>query len=105
MRRIDAHLYTLGSYRRDDKDLAKFFVQFERMALRPADAAMPMAEFCRAIGVEGPEAITAEMHPRPKLYSTVIYMDDEIRIQIGMLGGHYVLRKSGDPMVTLAFAA
>lgn len=103
--KVDSHLYTLGSYRRDEKDLSKFFVQFEPMALRPADGAMPMQAFCAAIGVDGPHAITAEMQPRPKLYSSVIYMDDEIRVQIGMLGGHYVLKKSRDPMVTLAFAA
>lgn len=96
--------YTLGWYKRGE-DPDRFYVEFDKFLIRPEDEAMSLADFAKAIGVDGPEQLQAEMSPRAKLYSTIVYMDDDIRIQLGQLGGHYIMRRTGEPMVTMVLAA
>jgi hypothetical protein len=37
----------------------------------------------------------------PRLHSDVVYLDDDLRINIGSFGGLYVLRRSTDSAATL----
>ena len=44
--------------------------------------------------------MVAEMKP-PRVSSDVVYLDDEIRINLGSLGGMYLLRRSTEPPFSL----
>lgn len=92
--------YTFGRYKRGENP-DRFYVEFESFAIRPKDPAMSLADYAKAIGVDGPEQLQASMDVAPKLYSTIVYMDDDMRIQLGQLGGHYILRRTGRDMVTM----
>ena len=37
----------------------------------------------------------------PKLSSDVIYLDDALRINVGSLGGLYLLRRSDEPAISI----
>lgn len=96
--------YTLGRYRRGENP-DRFYVEFDSFMVRPKDKSMSLDEYAAAIGVDDPAKLHAEMDIKPKLYSTILYMDDDIRIQLGQLGGHYIMRRTGQPMVTMNLAA
>jgi hypothetical protein len=102
-RKIPAHHFSLAAYRRRDENLDRFFVDFGGFTVVPADPAMSMAEFAAAIGVEDPALLSHEMTPRPKLWSHIAYMDDDLRIQLGQLGGHYIMRRTDLPMYSIEY--
>ncbi len=96
--------YTLGRYRRGENP-DRFYVEFDSFMVRPKNPSMSLDEYAEAIGVEDPALLRAVTDVKPKLYSTIVYMDDDIRIQIGQLGGHYIMRRTGKPMITMDVAA
>jgi hypothetical protein len=100
-RRVPALQYMLATYRRREENLDRFFVEFQGLATVPADPAMSMPEFAAAVGVGDPSLLACELKPPTKLWSHVAYMDDDLRIQLGQLGGHYVMRRTGLPMYSL----
>lgn len=94
-----------GTYRQKEENPDRFFVEFTRVAIYPADLEMGLDEYCALTGIESPAALFADMNPAPKLWSHVAYMDDTMRIQLGQLGGHYVLFKTNEPMLSLTHPA
>ena len=66
---------------------------------------MSLDEYCAATGIEKPEDLSASMTPSPKLWSHVAYMDDDMRIQLGQLGGHYIMFRTDRPMYSLEHAS
>ena len=48
--------------------------------------------------------LSATLSPSPKLWSHVAYMDDEIRIQLGQMGGHYIMFRTDLPMYSIQHA-
>lgn len=102
-RRVPSHHFSFAAYRRREENLDRFFVDFGGFSVVPVDPAMSMQEFAAAIGVDDPALLSHQMTPRPKLWSQVAYMDDDLRIQLGQLGGHYVMRRTALPMYSIEY--
>lgn len=102
-RRVPTYHFSFAKYRREPENLRRFFVDFEGFKVVPADPDMSLETFAREIGVEDPALLSHTLHPRTKLWSDVAYMDDEIRIQLGQLGGHYVMMRTDQPMYSIEY--
>ncbi len=102
-RRVPAWHFSLARYRRREENLRRFFVDFEGFKVVPVDPGMSMERFATEIGVGNPALLSHDLHPTTKLWSDVAYMDDEIRIQLGQLGGHYVMRRTDLPMYSIEY--
>ncbi len=88
-----------GRYRGEDADRQRFDVDFYRVELRPG-AGVAEADLRAAIAFAPDDPLEAELKP-PRLHSNVIYLDDTHRINVGSLGGLYVLRRSAEPAVSI----
>ena len=55
------------------------------------------------VNLDDPALLDVTLKPTTKLHSDVAYMDDEIRIQLGQLGGHYVMRRTDLPMYSIEY--
>ena len=103
--KIDSHHLTYGRYSRKEENPDRFFVEFDKFEIIPADSNMSLDDYRIAIGVAPTDKLSAMLSPSPKLWSHVAYMDDDIRIHLGQMGGHYVMRKTALPMYALDHAA
>jgi hypothetical protein len=103
--KIDSHHLTYGRYSRKEENPDRFFVEFDKFEILPADPDMSLEDYRNAIGAASTDKLSATLSPSPKLWSHVAYMDDEIRIHLGQMGGHYVMRKTALPMYALEHAA
>ncbi|MBT4741188.1 MAG: hypothetical protein HN793_02485 [Rhodospirillaceae bacterium] len=101
---IDTHHFTYGRYIKKDENLDRFFVEFDSFEIMAMDPDMSAEDYCKAIGIDSPEELTATLSPSPKLYSHVAYMDDDMRIQLGQLGGHYIMFRTDQPMYSVEHA-
>ena len=83
-----------GRFREEPNNRQRFAVDFHTVELRPA----PESDESRlraALGFDENQPLTMTLKP-PRLHSDVIYLDDELRINAGSLGGIYVLRRTPD---------
>ena len=101
---INTHHFTYGRFTKKDENPDRFFVEFDGFEIAPTDPDMSAEEYCKAIGVDGPEDLKASLSPSPKLWSHVAYMDDDMRIQLGQLGGHYIMFRTNEPMYSVEYA-
>jgi hypothetical protein len=88
-----------GTWQPDAEDPRRFRVVFTSAELRGADGADDAA-FRRSLGVPDDYALKRDFKPA-KLYSDVVYVDETIRINIGGMGGVYVLERRSEPAITL----
>ncbi len=88
-----------GVFRRDPDNAQRFVVDFVRIEVMPA-AGTPESQLRESLGLVNGEALAADMKP-PKLSSDVIYLDAELRINVGSLGGLYLLRRSAEAPVSV----
>jgi hypothetical protein len=95
---VHGTLIVHGRYRGEDADRQRFDVEFHRIELRPGEG-VSEAEFRQAIAFGPADPLVAELKP-PRLHSNVVYLDDTYRINIGSLGGLYVLRRLAEPAVS-----
>lgn len=102
-KKVPVYHFATAGYARREENLDRFFVDFGGFKVVPVDPTLAPAAFAAAIGVDDAALMSAEMNPRPKLWSHVVYMDDEIRIQLGQLGGHYVLMRTDLPMYSIEY--
>ncbi len=102
-KKVRSHMFALASYRRREENLDRFFVDFAGFSIVPADPDMPLDVFASEIGLEDASLLTCEITPRIKMWSHVAYMDDDLRIQLGQQGGHYVMRKTNLPMYSIEY--
>ena len=88
-----------GRFRPDPDNRQRFHVEFHCTELRPA-ASGDEAGLRKALGFDAEQSLKVDLKP-PRLHSDVVYLDDEIRINIGGLGGLYLLRRSSDAPVSI----
>ncbi len=88
-----------GHYQPDDEDARRFRVVFYAAEIRPR-APLDEAGLRAALGLE-PDALLRRDFKPAKLYSDVVYLDDDIRINIGGMGGVYVLARRAEPALSL----
>lgn len=97
------HLIVRGRYREDpDHDPKRFAIEFHHTDLMPAPAVTPEA-LRAALGIEAGAPLSHALKAA-KLYSDIVYLDDEIRINRGGLGGLYVLRRVNEPGLSIPLA-
>lgn len=101
---IETNHFTYGRYLRKDENPDRFFVEFDKFEVGPSDPDMSMEDYRKAIGLGPTDALEAELSPSPKLWSDVAYMDDDVRIHLGQMGGHYVMLRTELPMYALEHA-
>lgn len=82
-----------GRFCDDPDNRQRFVVDFHRVELRPA-AGGNEAGLRAALGFGGDDSLIVDLAKPPRLHSDVIYVDDDVRINAGGLGGLYVLRRS-----------
>ena len=81
-----------GRFREDPANPQRFLVDFTRVERAPARGTSEPA-LRAAVGFDAGQPLHADMKP-PRLSSDVIYLDDEMRINVGSVGGLYLLRRS-----------
>ena len=79
-----------GTYSRDDDNLKRYHVVFKRAHV--VMGSMCSADIRLALGVE-PDAQVDGAFKVAKIYSDIVYLDDEIRVNKGNMGGSYVLKR------------
>jgi hypothetical protein len=95
---VPGTIIVFGRYRAEDADRQRFDVDFYRVALRPGPG-VSEAAFRSAIAFGAADPLEAELKP-PRLHSNVVYLDDLYRINVGSLGGLYVLRRLDEPALS-----
>jgi len=98
---VDTHHFTYGRYSKKEDEPDRFFVEFDGFEIIPLDSDLSLEAYCDAIGVVDKSDLKASLLPSPKLWSDIVYMDDEMRIQLGQLGGHYIMFRTDLPMYSL----
>jgi hypothetical protein len=88
-----------GSYEGDAENRRRFRVVFHGAELRGLKGADD-ATLRTALGLPADFALKREFKPA-KLYSDVVYLDDTTRINIGGMGGVYVLERRLEPALSL----
>jgi hypothetical protein len=88
-----------GVFRADAVDAQRFAVDFQRVEISPREGSSEAA-LRGALGF-GASARLAEPLKPPRLHSDVVYLDDDMRINLGSLGGLYLLRRSATPPVSV----
>lgn len=89
-----------GRFRGEPDNRQRFAVDFHAVELRPAQG-VSEAELRAAIGFTSGESLREELKP-PRLHSDIVYLDRDTRINMGSLGGFYVLRRLDEPSVSVA---
>jgi len=90
-----------GRYEPDGEDARRFRVVFYAAEVRPRGD-LDEAGLRAALGLDADEALRREFKPA-KLYSDVVYLDEDIRINIGGMGGVYVLARRAEPAMSLSY--
>ena len=98
-RQTDGRIIVHGAYRGEPERPQRFVVDFTGMGIQPRGATTEAA-LRAGLGLEAGQALSADMKP-PKLSSDVIYLDDELRINVGSLGGLYLLKRSDEAPVSI----
>jgi hypothetical protein len=80
-----------GDYERDMADPKRFRVVFRRAEIQPRNGAAE-ADLREALRLPADATLTRAFKPA-RLYSDVVYLDGSIRINIGGMGGVYVLER------------
>ena len=102
-KRVPTYHFSIARYQRREENLRRFFVEFEGFKVVPVDPAMSMERFAAEVGVPDPALLSHDLRPTTKLWSDVAYLDDDLRIQLGQLGGHYVMRRTDLPMYSIEY--
>lgn len=101
--RLPALQYTLGHYVPDEANGNRFLVDFHTFDIRPDDNRPVDESFAAAVGAPDKTKLKAHFPKMPQLYTDIIYIDDELRIQRGQLDGHYVMKRSAEAMQSMWF--
>lgn len=80
-----------GVYSGDDDHPLRYSVAFTSVRLQSADG-RDEAALRQAFGIEEDAPLMKEFRP-PKLHSDIVYVDDDMRINYGGLGGFYILQR------------
>jgi hypothetical protein len=97
---VEGTIVVRGVFRGDEGNAQRFVVDFVRLEILPRGAT-PEAALRAGLGLAPAEPLVADMKP-PKLSSDVIYLDDTLRINVGSLGGLYLLRRSDEPAISIS---
>jgi hypothetical protein len=80
-----------GTYDEDEENPQRYAVQFSNVSLI-APGERPEDTLREQFGIDPGVAISVDFRP-PRLHSDIVYLDDDMRINVGSLGGFYVMRR------------
>ncbi|MFK7887959.1 MAG: PAP/fibrillin family protein [Gammaproteobacteria bacterium] len=89
-----------GTYARDDEDPRRYGVDFKRVSFAASDG-KDEAQLRKSFAIADDAPLAVEFRP-PKLHSDIVYVDDDLRINYGKLGGFYVLTRTQDKGYSVA---
>lgn len=101
---VETNHFTYGRYGKKAENLDRFFVEFDTFEIQPADQALSPEAYREAAGIPPGDALIETLSPSPKLWSDVAYIDETLRIQLGQMGGHYVMVKTDLPLFSIEHA-
>ena len=84
-----------GRYGPDQGNPKRYMVEFYRVAFRPAEG-VEDAAFRNGFGLPADIDLDRQFRPIP-FHSDIVYLDDDLRINYGKLGGFYVLERLNSP--------
>lgn len=90
-----------GRDRLDADELPRYKVSFYAVGLVPLPGSSPEA-LRDKLGFAPDAPLYREMKP-PRLHSDVVYCDDDMRINFGVMGGVYVVRRLLTPGQSISF--
>jgi hypothetical protein len=97
-----ATLIVWGRYEVHADAPQRYQVAFYAVELVPPEGVS--ADALRAqFGMEADAALRIELKP-PRLHSDIVYCDDDMRINLGAMGGVYVLKRLSTPGKSVAFS-
>eukprot|EP00475_Leptophrys_vorax_P000062 TRINITY_DN10038_c0_g1_i1.p1 TRINITY_DN10038_c0_g1~~TRINITY_DN10038_c0_g1_i1.p1 ORF type:complete len:340 (+),score=-11.21 TRINITY_DN10038_c0_g1_i1:113-1021(+) len=88
-----------GRYVPDQENRQRFHAEFYAVELRPVGGGTE-DELREALGFPAEQPMRVEFTV-PSMHSDVIYLDDELRINVGGMGGLYVLKRVDDALVSM----
>jgi hypothetical protein len=102
-RSANAIIVVEGNYSEDPEDPKRFQVSFSGVSLNGADGQSD-AELREQFGLDPDEPLRKEFRP-PALHSDIVYLDEDVRINYGKLGGFYLLRRLDREGYSIAYPA
>jgi len=96
---LDGLIVIHGRYDCDPDNVKRFRVVFDSAEVRAADG-VSEGDLRRSLGLAADDALKRGFKPA-KLYSDIVYLDGETRINIGGMGGVYVLERRAEPAISL----
>lgn len=99
-RSVQAHMIVWGRYRVQEDLPQRYFVEFYQAEMKPLPGEDEDA-LRRGFGLDADAALVHPLKP-PRLHSDIVYCDDDLRINVGSLGGVYVLRRLDQTPVSVS---
>ena len=90
-RTANAIIVMQGRFSEDPENPQRFCVSFSNVSLNPADGQTD-ADLRQQFGLAEDVALAKSFRP-PTLHSDIVYLDDDMRVNYGSMGGFYVLRR------------
>lgn len=89
-----------GIFLGDDENRQRFHVKFSSAKVVPAVNGTSMDIFREVLGLDAEAMLEAEFKP-PSLHSDVVYLDDDLLINLGSIGGAYVMAGIDRPLTSI----
>jgi hypothetical protein len=94
------HVIVWGRYRVEEDWPQRYFVDFYQAELRPLPG-RDAGAFRAAFGLDADTPLARPLKP-PRLHSDIVYCDEKLRINVGSLGGVYVLERLDQQPVSVS---
>lgn len=91
-RNAEAAIVMKGTYSEDPDNAQRYPVAFYNVSLQGTQNQSPR-QLREQFGLESGVDLDVDFKP-PTLHSDIVYLDDDIRINFGSIGGFYVLQRS-----------
>ena len=102
-RTANAIIVVEGNYSEDPEDPKRFQVSFSGVSLNGADGQSD-ALLRQQFGLDPDEPLRKEFRP-PALHSDIVYLDENVRVNYGKLGGFYLLQRLDREGYSIAYPA
>ncbi len=96
---LDGLIIIHGRYECDPDNVKRFRVVFDCAEVRGAEG-VSEGDLRRSLGLLDDFALKRDFKPA-KLYSDIVYLDGQTRINIGGMGGLYVLERRAEPAISI----
>lgn len=97
---VQANVIVWGRYRVEEDLPQRYFVEFYQAELRPLPGKSEDA-LRAGFGLAADAPLVRPLKP-PRLHSDIVYCDDDLRINVGSLGGVYVLQRLDQQPVSVS---